>query len=94
MPDAEGKMDDADLGTIQNWVRDHAVKNCPICGGADFGVFPYVVQTPVYAGTGGRVGLGPRTYAHVLLQCRVCAWEAFFNAAELGVIEYGGNGNG
>jgi predicted nucleic-acid-binding Zn-ribbon protein len=85
MPDASGRLTDADNDIIQQWWngRWKAPVTCPVCKTTEWTIAPHVVDVNRYAADASASDTV--TYPHIVVTCKRCAHAMFFNAAQIGV---------
>lgn len=90
MPGRDGRMNDAEYSAVisqldKNWTE---VRACPIFGGNNWLVHPYVTVAANYTGSSGQyVGT---SFPVVIVYCGDCGYSVQFLATLLGLYVVGG----
>jgi hypothetical protein len=85
MPDATGRLTQADNETIKRWWDLHwkAPVTCPVCKTEEWTLGSHVLNFQRHAAD--ATAPGSQTYPHIAVACKTCAHTMFFNAVNVGV---------
>jgi hypothetical protein len=86
MPDAQGMMNDAELGRAMALLGPRfSDKKCPVCSTDKWSVEPFLMKVDSLCPP-DAVGYSYTIYISVI--CRHCSYTMFFNAISMGVVAH------
>lgn len=88
MPDKKGRLSDAEIETILDWIKEKAPKTegtCTVCGENQWRLGQFVFAPVTY---GNGYLFGESVYPLVVTMCGNCGHSVFFNAAHIGLKQY------
>jgi len=89
MPDKTGKLTDADLAKVVDWLSKYTPggdAKCPLCGSTEWAIGHHLLQ-PVTLGGNLNLQLAGIGYPQVALMSIPCGYTMFVNAVVAGVLQ-------
>lgn len=86
MPEADGKLTQAEKETVKNWLLKWNMAPCPICGQRNWMIADHLVQ-PITIGPNRSLQLSGTGYPQVMVISNDCGYTRFLNAVVIGIVK-------